>query len=82
MPQATRLGDTDTGHDACPPTALISASSNVLINGKGAGRKGDTYAPHGCNVHFINGCMAARIGDAVSCGGTVATGSPNVIIGG
>ena len=91
MPQATRLGDNDTGHDACPPTALISASSNVLINGKGAGRKGDSYAPHGCDVHpshsgnisggsstvLING-----IGDAVSCGGTVAVGSPNVIIGG
>lgn len=96
MAQATRLGDTDTGHDACPPTALISASSNVLINGKGAGRKGDTYASHGCNVHpshsgnisggsstvFINGRAAARIGDSVSCGGSVATGSPNVIIGG
>ena len=96
MPQATRLGDNDTGHDACPPTALISASSNVLINGKGAGRKGDSYAPHSCDVHpshsgnisggsstvLINGRMAARIGDSVSCGGTVVEGSPNVIIGG
>lgn len=42
MPQATRLGDNDTGHDACPPTALVSASGNVLINGKGAGRMIDT----------------------------------------
>ncbi len=96
MPQATRLGDNDTGHDSCPPTALISASSDVLINGKGAGRKGDTYAPHGCQVHpshsgqisggsssvFINGKAAARIGDSVSCGGSVAEGSPDVIIGG
>ena len=96
MPQATRLGDNDTGHDACPPTALISASGDVLINGKGAGRVSDIYAPHGCNVHpyhsgqisggsgsvFINGKAAARIGDPVSCGGSVAEGSPNVIIGG
>lgn len=59
MPQATRLGDNDTGHDACPPTALVSASGNVIINGKGAG----------------------RVGDSVSCGGSVAEGSGDVIIG-
>lgn len=49
--QTTRLGDTDTGHDACPGTVLVSASTNVIINGKGAGRVGDSYAPHGCIVH-------------------------------
>ena len=96
MPQATRLGDNDTGHDACPATALVSASSNVIINGKGAGRVGDSYAAHGCIVHaphsgviasgsdtvFINGIAAGRIGDPVSCGGNVAEGSGDVIIGG
>ena len=95
MPQATRLGDNDTGHDACPPTALVSASGDVLINGKAAGRVGDSYAAHGCVTHpshsgviasgssvFINGKAAGRIGDAVSCGGSVAQGSSNVIIGG
>lgn len=60
MPKATRLGDNDTGHDACAPTALVSASADVIINGKAAG----------------------RIGDPVSCGGSVAAGSGNVIIGG
>lgn len=96
MPNATRLGDMDTGHDACAPTELISASSNVIINGKGAGRVGDSYATHGCVVHpshsgtiasgsttvFINGKPAGRIGDSVSCGGSVAEGSGDVIIGG
>lgn len=96
MPQATRLGDNDTGHDACGPTALVRASSDVIINGKGAGRVGDSYAAHGCIVHpshsgaiasgsgtvFINGKAAGRIGDSVSCGGSVAEGSSNVIIGG
>ncbi len=96
MPNATRLGDMDTGHDACAPTALISASSNVIINGKGAGRVGDSYAAHGCVVHpshsgtiasgsttvFINGKPAGRIGDSVSCGGIVAEGSGDVIVGG
>lgn len=92
----TRLGDVDTGHDACPPTALVSASGNVYINGKGAGRVGDTYAPHSCPAHgphsgsissgsgsvFINGRKAGRVGDTVSCGGSVAVGSPNVFVGG
>lgn len=96
MSNATRLGDMDTGHDACAPTALISASNNVIINGKGAGRVGDSYAPHGCIAHpshsgniasgsssvFINGKAAGRIGDPVSCGGSVAEGSGNVFIGG
>lgn len=96
MPKATRLGDMNTGHDACPPTALVTASDNVIINGKGAGRVGDTYAPHGCDDHpthagsissgsstvFINGKAAGCVGDSVSCGGSVADGSPNVFIGG
>ncbi len=95
MPAATRLGDKNTGHDSCPPVALTSASDTVFINGKGAGRINDTYASHSCKVHsphvghvssgsatvFINGKAAARIGDSVSCGGSVAEGSPDVFIG-
>ncbi len=96
MPAAHRLGDKDTGHDACPPTALVSASADVFINGKGAGRVSDSYAPHGCDIHpshsgsvaigsgtvYINGRAAARVGDAVSCGGSAAEGSADVFIGG
>ena len=92
----TRLGDLDTGHDACPPTALANASPNVLVNGKGAGRVGDAYVPHSCPIHgphvgtivsgsgsvVINGKAGGRIGDNVSCGGAVVQGSPNVIVGG
>ena len=95
MPKATRLGDLDTGHDDCAPTALTSASSNVFINGKGAGRVGDSYAPHSCPAHsphsgniasgsttvFINGRKSARISDAIDCGGNVAEGSDNVFVG-
>lgn len=96
MPKTTRLNDKDTGHDACPPTALNSASPNVIINGRGAGRVGDSYAPHGCIVHpshsgtissgsttvFINSKPSGRIGAPVSCGGSVAEGSDSVFIGG
>lgn len=96
MAAGTRLGDKDTGHDSCGPTALITGSPNVYINGRQAGRVGDSYAPHGCIDHpshsgtissgsssvFINGRPAGRIGDSVSCGGNVAEGSGNVFIGG
>lgn len=68
----------------------------MYINGIPAGRVGDTYTAHGCPVHpphtgviaagsatvFINGRAAGRIGDPVSCGGSVAVGSPNVFVGG
>lgn len=57
---------------------------------------GDRYVSHGCLVHpghadaiaagsasvFINGRPAARTGDAVSIGGAVRDGSPDVRIGG
>jgi PAAR repeat protein len=96
MSKATRLGDLNTGHDACTPVPLVTASTNVFINGKGAGRVGDSYASHGCVDHpnhsgtisagsstvFINSRPAARVGDAVSCGGSTAQGSDNVFIGG
>lgn len=96
MPAATRQGDNNTGHDACPPRGLESHSDDVYINGKGAGRVGDSYPAHGCPAHpphsgniaagsgtvFINGRAAGRIGDPVSCGGSVAVGSGNVFIGG
>lgn len=96
MPAQTRVGDLNTGHDSCPSVALASGSADVFINGKAAGRVGDPYNPHGCDVHaphsgviasgsgsvFINGIPAGRIGDSVSCGGSVAEGSPDVIVGG
>lgn len=96
MPAQTRIGDNDTGHDACPPRPLAEGSPNVYINGSPAGRVGDAYTTHGCPVHaphsgviasgsgtvFINGRAAGRIGDPVSCGGSVSIGSSNVFVGG
>ena len=96
MPKATRKGDKNTGHDACPPIELSEGSDNVFINGKPAGRMGDAYPIHGCDEHaphigviaegsgtvFINGKPAGRVDDPVSCGGNVAEGSDNVFIGG
>lgn len=95
MPSVHRLGDICTGHDACPPVPLVSASSNVLVNGKGAARVSDPYATHGCPIHsphtpvcasgsstvFVNGKALVRVGDSVSCGGSAMTGSGNVNAG-
>ena len=95
MPSVHRLGDICTGHDACPPVPLVSASSYVLVNGKGAARVGDSYASHGCLIHpphtpvcasgsstvFVNGKALVRVGDAVSCGGATSQGSGNVNAG-
>ena len=96
MPSATRQSDYCTGHDDCAPTPLVTFSPDVFINGRGAGRVGDLYAPHGCIVHpthqdhisagsgtvKINGIPAARIGDPVILAGSVRDGSGNVTIGG
>lgn len=96
MAAATRKNDCCTGHDTCAPVPLAGCSPNVNINGRGAGRVGDAYSPHGCIAHpshadqivsgsstvFINGIPAARVGDAVSLGGAVRDGSGNVFIGG
>lgn len=96
MPGVVRLGDTDSGHGSCLPRKNNSASSDVFVNGKGVHRQGDTWLPHpGVGIHcahsgstaqgsptvFVNGKAVARIGDPISCGGTCATGSSDVIIG-
>lgn len=98
MPAATRLGDTGSGHGChFPPTPATGASGDVFVNGIGAVRQGDAYAPHACGVcpapsHgrslsggsgtvFINGKPAGRVGDAIGCGGAAAAGSGDVFFG-
>ena len=85
MPAVTRVGDTNTGHDLCPPVSLVSGSSNVFVDKIAVGRVGDSYSAHGCIIHiphsgaiasgsstvFVNGIPVGRIGDSVSCGGSV-----------
>lgn len=91
MPSVTRKGDNNTGHGAHPPVALSSGSPNVFVNSIPCGRQSDPYPTHtdGLDTHsgnisggsstvFVNGLPIARVGDSVSCGGTVAEGSPNV----
>ncbi len=102
MPAAVRLSDialiTGDAHVCyvCPHTCLgpvISASTNVFINGLGAARKGDpgihavccgpnTYTINeGSNNVYVNGKPLARLNDETKhCGGNgkLITSSPNV----
>ncbi len=106
MPAATRLRDStsgrcDLGLKCCPhgrSGTNQDASQDVMINGLGAHRKGDTgptNCPHGGTFQsigasgsvMINGKGATRIGDSTVCtgcgqSGSHVAGSPNVIIGG
>lgn len=96
MPAVCRLGDIDTGHDACPPRPNSSASSTVRVNSIPAHRQGDSWSAHGCPAHpphgavtvsgsptvRANGIPIARIGDPVSCGSSIAQGSYSVFANG
>ena len=92
MPSASRKTDTASDHAGFPPTDATTGSGDVEINGLPALREGDAFAdhskpnhpPHGRSLAagsptvFINGLAAGRVGDAVDCGGTVISGSPDV----
>mgnify|MGYP002624134001 CR=1 FL=1 len=95
MPPAARLNDICTGHADWPPRPNIEGSPNVFVNKRNWHRQGDAWATHcnsisechggvlasGSSSVFVNKQQAGRIGDHVSCGSSVATGSPNVFAG-
>ncbi len=90
MPLVFRLGDIASEHHGCPPTPSIVASGDVFVNDKGVVRQGDACLPHsshpravaeGSSSVFVNGRPAARIGDAIDCGGEAQTGSADVAFG-
>lgn len=94
MSAVTRIGDFTQGH-CFFPVALQSGSPTVFANGRAVGTIGGTFPQHSCGKRrhsgilasgsatvFANGRAVGRIGDAVSCGDTVAQGSPTVFAGG
>ena len=95
MPPAARLNDICTGHDDWPPRENIQGSPNVFVNNRNWHRQGDSWAIHcnaipechdgvlssGSSTVYVNNKQAGRIGDPVSCGSSVATGSNNVFAG-
>lgn len=93
MPGAARLSDKCTGHGCYSSRPNVEASSDVFTNDLGAHRQGDAWASHSCvsshsgnlasgsGTVWINDKQAGRIGDPVSCGSSVLTGSSDVFIG-
>lgn len=85
-----RLGDLSAGHPSHPPRANSAASGKVFADGLGIHRVDDTWIPHPSNPHsgppdttssgsgktFTDGIAVARVGDLISCGDTIAFGSP------
>jgi uncharacterized Zn-binding protein involved in type VI secretion len=91
---AARMFDICSGHSCYPPRPNRDGSHNVLINGRSAHRVGDPWFSHHCHHHthdgitvtgsgtvFVNGQPLARVGDQVSCGSVIMTGSENCICG-
>ncbi|HDM8166668.1 PAAR domain-containing protein [Vibrio harveyi] len=92
-----RQGDSDTGHGAYPPRQNTGGSADVFINSKPAHCQGDAWASHcktvkpydchgastagGSSSVFVNGKALARVGDSVSCGSSIASGSGDVFTG-
>ena len=94
MPGAVKLKDVCTGHGCFGSRPNSSGSSNVYINNEPAHRRGDGWMPHGCpgvpphggnaasgskNV-FTNNKDQERIGDPISCGSFMRSGSTNVFV--
>lgn len=80
MPAISRLGDTST-HGG----SIISASSNVKVNGLGVARNGDILQ---CPAHGpkpiassaknkVNGRSIVTVGCVAACGAVITTGSSN-----
>ena len=92
MSVAATIGSMSAGHCFFPrPTT--QGSSNVLINGLPAHTIGMSWPIHNCGKFFhpsftamgspnvlVNGKPLARVGDRLSCGDMIASGSPNVLV--
>ena len=90
-----RNGDSSTGHAGFYPRSCTEGSDNVFVNGIGAHTQSMSWAIHcnptpvchagvlsgGSGTVFVNGKPLGRVGDDISCGDTVAQGSPNVFAG-
>lgn len=95
MTATVRLGDICTGHGDWPSRPSITASPNVYTDSIPVVRLLDAWAVHcdsqgschggvsatGSSTVYANGKARCRIGDSVSCGSTMMTGSSTVFIG-
>jgi len=96
MPPVSRIGDIAMGHGSFPPTPAATGSPDTFVNSISVHRVGDVVVSHGSPspsppharitaagspTTIVNGSPVVRIGDAVGCGGFLAEGSSDTIIG-
>src|ERR1700688_4861219 len=96
MQPAARQGDehkcSDIGPNEGASLKIEEGSPNIEINGRPAARVGDKVScrmavlespviAEGSSTVTFNGKPAARAGDRIQKGGSVTTGSPNMMIG-
>ncbi|WP_438043410.1 PAAR domain-containing protein [Sorangium sp. So ce128] len=88
MPAAARLTDLHTCQTHPGPTPIVSSARTVNIGFLPAARVGDRAAcpasaaiVQGSATVFIEGAMAARLGDETAPKGAIVTGCPTVNIG-
>lgn len=93
MPNVALIGSMTSGSCSAPPTAINQGSSNVFVEGAACAFVGCGIVPHprpkqsphggavssGSPSVFVNGKPIARIGDSISCGDKIASGSGTVI---
>ncbi len=91
MPPVLRLGD-QAVHGCWGVHVAVSASGDTFCNGIGIVRLGDAFNVHCCDddCHsgsaagggsvYVNGRPAQKIGDPVSCGSTMCSGSGDVFV--
>lgn len=89
------MGPLATLGDLAPTPIMGPVHSNILGNGRPTAMPGSFVTPHGKPPHLIsallpsmasrillNGTMARSMGDMVSCGHSIVSGQPNIIIQG
>lgn len=88
------VGSICTGHDNFPPRLAITGSDSVFINGKAVHCVYDLWETHcnhgknrschdafllsGSETIFVGGKAVGRVGDLLSCGSFIASGSEDV----
>lgn len=91
MPKVTLVGHNDTGHGCYPPRPATKGDPFFTINGIDVHCEGHARAVHccvnpphpchggvlasGCSWFTVNDNEVGRVGDPVSCGGSVAEGT-------
>lgn len=93
-PAIATVGDLGAAHGGFPATPILSGSADVLVQGRGVARQGDSLLAHakpkrgshgrqiagGESSVLINGRPVAISGCAISCGGVVIA-SHSVVAG-